>query len=389
MQVRCIKQSARTRARVLEVTLPSGRSFLTPAFVPVGTNTLLKTVPPSMVQKDGPKGLIFVNTYHMMVQPGIDAMRELGGLHKLFGCGERPLITDSGGFQVFSLNRKPEQDAGAELKGKSRRRFDSLPSLRGKVNEEGVMFRSYKDGSMLHLTPESSIEAQQVLGADIVVPLDELLPQNVSERKLRDSFERTHRWQARSLQQHHAHGKGLQSIYGIVHGGSDYALRAESVARLLAMPGGFDGLAIGGSLGKSTEEMRALLDKLELPAEKPRHLLGIGDPKSLRSVVAAGMDTFDSVFPTRAARHGSVFILDASRRASITVKITNRRFRLENGPLDPQCTCATCTSSSAALMHHLAKCHDTAVGQMLTIHNVHVMQELAFAARHDIMHDCL
>jgi queuine tRNA-ribosyltransferase len=308
----------------------------------------------------------------------------------MFRCPERVLFTDSGGFQAFSLSRRaPQADATGdnqpkkELKGACKRRFDDEPSLLLQVTNDGIRFRSYRDGSVITLTPESSVAAQQVFGSDVVLPLDELLPQHADERRLRRAFDRTHEWQRRSLEQHRR-GSGRQAMLGIVHGGSDLELRRESVKRLLDLER-FDGLALGGSLGETTEEMESLLQRVELPPELFRHLLGVASPVTMRSVISLGFDSFDSVFATRSARHGSVFVLNADGRSVTTVKISSARYKNESGGLGPvQCGCFCCSGHSAGLLYHLSKCHDSAVGTLLTIHNVHVMNQLVEKARQDI-----
>ncbi len=192
MRISVLAQSKLSRARVLCVELPSGRRFLTPSFVSVGSNTLLKTVPPALAASLPHEAPSFVNTYHMLVQPGLEAVAALGGLHKMFVCPERVLFTDSGGFQVFSLARKTRANASdsdaVELKGACKRRFDDAPSLLLRVSDEGVKFRSYRDGTQLLLTPESSVAAQQVFGSDVILPLDELLPQNVGVKRRKVFF---------------------------------------------------------------------------------------------------------------------------------------------------------------------------------------------------------
>ncbi len=381
MKVTVLAQSRLSKARVCRVDLPSGRSFLSPTFVAVGSNTLLKTVPPSLCDHSGP---VFFNTFHTIVQPGVETVSAMGGLHSMFRCPDRVLFTDSGGFQVFSLSRR-SSGAAPELKGACRRRFDDQPSLLLGVSEKGIRFRSYKDGSTLLLTPASSVAAQQAFGSDVVLPLDELLPQNADEIKLRKAFDRTHEWQQQSLQQHKL-GGGKQAMLGIVHGGSDIELRRESARRLLAeRDPPFEGLAVGGSLGETIADMEHLLGQLELPPDMPRHLLGVADPKSLRSVVALGFDSFDSVFPTRSARHGTAFVMCPDGRSVTTVKVTHSSLRSSSGGLGPvPCECYCCRQHSAALLHHLAKSHDTSVGALLTLHNVHVMNQLVARARQDI-----
>lgn len=431
MKLVVLHQSRLSRARVCQVTLPSGRSFLTPSFVPVGTNTLLKAVPPHHVTPQLVPGLIFLNTYHMMVQPGLEVIRKAKGLHNFFGCPDRPLISDSGGFQVFSLHRKgqPQDQEEAEktesssdlkeLKGASKRRFDSHPSLRGAVTEEGVKFRSYRDGTLFHLTPETSVEAQQTLGADIILPLDELLPLSVSEKRLMRSFERTHRWQMRSLQKHFlpSFSSPPQTMYGIVHGGLNVELRKQSVHLLLQMQAkeegeksekgskknspSFGGLAIGGSLGRTIDDVVSVLDAVipSCPDSLPRHLLGIGDPHSVSPIIQCGIDTFDSAYPTRSARHGHMFVWSHEKehgeeknlffggKKMISLKVSSPKMRFHSEPVCPGCECASCASGNMRgdLLHHLSKTHDTSLGSMLTIHNVHMMNTLCIHLRNKIL----
>ena len=396
MRVTVLAESRVSRARICEIRCPSGRVFESPAFVCVGSNTLLKTVPPGLSSHPNPS---FFNTFHMLVQ-GIDAVRAAGGVHSLFRCPDRVLFSDSGGFQVFSLGDRSEGEK-RELKGACKRRFDGSPSLLISVSDKaGVRFRSYRDGSPVQLSPESSVRAQHEMGTDIVMPLDELLAQTVGPRRMRLSFERTHMWQERSLAQHmelererrekenekETEKSRAQAMYGIVHGGTDLNMRQESVRRLLAMKH-FGGLAVGGALGETVEEMAALLQKLELPSHLPRHLLGIADPFSVRGVISMGFDSFDSVFPTRAARHGNAFVLQPDGCSIVNVKIGSSQFRekVSGGFLDSvPCDCSCCQQHSPALLHHLFKVHDTSVGTLLTIHNVHVMNKLIERAKQDI-----
>ncbi len=286
--------STKSGARVGRIHTPHG-SIDTPGFVAVGTNGTLKALDNSIASHIGLQ-LMFCNTYHLLLQPGTKIIRDAGGLHHFIHRKE-PIITDSGGFQVFSLTYG---SVAQELKGKGKKKSEGTVL---KITEEGVLFRSYRDGQKILLTPESSIHAQKDLGADIIIPLDELPPYHIDPLLLRKCLERTHRWEERSLRAHLQRPQS-QAIYAVIHGGVDPILRKESCEFMVRHP--FDGFAIGGSLGKTKEEMVAMLRSMMpyLPQEKPNHLLGIGDLTSIEKCIPLGIDTFDSSYPTRAARHG-------------------------------------------------------------------------------------
>jgi queuine tRNA-ribosyltransferase len=269
-----IHTSKKSRARVGKIHTPHG-TIDTPNFVGVGTNGTLKTLDNAAVQNIGLQ-LMFCNTYHLLLQPGTEVVKKAGGLHK-FIHRQLPIITDSGGFQVFSLAYGSVAD---ELKSRGTKKQDGMVI---KITEEGVLFRSYRDGKKVFLTPESSIEAQKDLGADIIICFDELPPYHISECSLKSSLDRTHRWEKRSLEAHLQNPKS-QALYAVVHGGIDPSLRKHSCDFLTALP--FEGYAIGGSLGKNKKEMYEMLSLTmpRLPVEKPNHLLGIGDLESLYSL---------------------------------------------------------------------------------------------------------
>ncbi len=361
--------STKSRARVGRIHTPHG-IIDTPGFVAVGTNGTLKALDNHMVSEIGLQ-LMFCNTYHMILQPGPSVVKAAGGLHK-FIQRNAPIITDSGGFQVFSLAYGSLAD---ELKGKGKRKSDGGVI---KINEEGVLFRSYRDGKKILLTPESSIEAQKDLGADIIIPLDELPPYHIDPHALRYSFERTHRWEERSLQTHLKNPQG-QAIYAVVHGGVDLALRKESCEFLTARP--FDGYAIGGSLGKTREEMFNMLKETlpHLPLEKPNHLLGIGDLPSIEQCIPLGIDTFDSSYPTRAARHGIALTKNGP------LNLTKTSYSKEFSPIDPNCTCPTCKRFHIAYLHHLFKAREIPAQSLASAHNLHFMVELMAGYRQKIL----
>jgi queuine tRNA-ribosyltransferase len=352
--------SKKSRARVGRIHTPHG-IIDTPNFVPVGTNATLKALDTVTADKLGVQ-LMFCNTYHLMLQPGTDIIRQAGGLHS-FMRRTMPIITDSGGFQVFSLAYGTVHD---ELKSQGTKKQSNSVA---KISEEGVLFRSYRDGSPLLLTPESSVQAQKDLGADIIIPLDELPPYHIEKKVLAESLERTHRWETRSLQEHQRNYQN-QAMYAVIHGGVIPELRARSCAYLGNLP--FDGYSIGGSLGKTREEMVAMLTTLmpQLPTNKPNHLLGIGDLPSLAQCIPLGIDTFDSSHPTRCARHGLIFTKQGN------VKILNSNNKHDFGPLEVGCTCMVCQNYSRAYIHHLFKAHEMTGYTFASLHNVHFMVQL-------------
>ncbi len=366
-----LHQSKRSRARLGKIHTPHG-VISTPAFVAVGTNGTIKGLSQDMVDRIG-LDLIFCNTYHLMVQPGTHIVRDAGGLHSFTGR-RGPMITDSGGFQVFSLSYG---SVHKEIKSQGKKlREGSILS----ISEEGVLFRSYRDGSKIFLTPESSVAAQKDLGADLIIPLDELPPYHISPQELRASLDRTHRWELRSLASHLQHPNG-QAMYGVIHGGIDPDLRTESCRCLTAAP--FDGFAIGGSVGKNREELKQVVAHTAplLPYEKPIHLLGIGDLPSLEELIPYGIDSFDSSYPTKAARHGWLFTRNGS------IKIEQGRYRSLFAPIDPTCNCLTCQTTSAAYLHHLFKAHELTAYSLATIHNLHYMVHWMEEIRTRILRD--
>lgn len=363
--------SKKSRARVGRIHTPHG-VIDTPNFVAVGTNGTIKALDNTLVSDIGLQ-LMFCNTYHLLLQPGTQVVKEGGGLHK-FIHRKLPIITDSGGFQVFSLAYGSVAD---ELKSRGTKKQGGGVL---KISEEGVLFRSYRDGAKLMLTPESSIAAQKDLGADIIIPLDELPPYHITEKRLEDSLERTHRWEERSLNAHLANPQN-QAMYAVIHGGIDPLLRKKSCDFLTQLP--FDGFAIGGSMGKNKQEMHALLSATlpRLPVEKPNHLLGIGDIESITLTLPLGIDTFDSSYPTRSARHG--ILLTDKGGINITKAEYSRQF---SSPI-ASCTCPTCTKFSAAYLHHLFKAKELTAMSLATIHNLHFMVEFMRSFREKILQD--
>ena len=366
-----LHRSKKSRARVGRLHTPHG-IIDTPNFVAVGTNGTVKALDNSVLHDIGLQ-LMFCNTYHMLLQPGTEVVRKAGGLHR-FIHRKLPIITDSGGFQVFSLAYGSVAD---ELKSRGTKKQGGSVL---KITEEGVLFRSYRDGAKVMLTPESSIAAQKDLGADIIIPFDELPPYHISTDALKSSLDRTHRWEQRSIEAHLKQPQG-QAIYAVIHGGIDQTLRKASCDFLTGLA--FDGFAIGGSMGKTKDEMHQLLSYVLplLPVEKPNHLLGIGDLASIDRCVPLGIDTFDSSYPTRAARHG--ILLTAQGALNITKAENAAQF----SPVEENCTCPTCTKFTRAYLHHLFKASELTSMSLATVHNLHYMVQLMQRYRDQILND--
>lgn len=366
-----IHQSKKSRARVGRIHTPHG-VIDTPNFVAVGTNGTIKGLDNCMVDSIGLQ-LMFCNTYHLLLQPGPDVVKRAGGLHRFINRN-MPIITDSGGFQVFSLAYGSVAD---ELKSRGAKKRDGHVL---KISEEGVHFRSYRDGAKILLTPETSIQAQKAFGADIIIPFDELPPYHIDADQLKRSLQRTHRWEKRSLEEHLKDRNG-QAMYAVIHGGVDPELRKESCDYLSGLP--FDGFAIGGSLGKTKPEMVEMLTGLlpRLPEDKPNHLLGIGDLESLTHCVPLGIDTFDSSYPTRAARHGLLLTQEGGLKAE---KGDNAN---HFGPIESECTCWTCKNFTLAYLHHLFKAKELTAYTLASVHNLHFMVELMRNYRAAILED--
>ncbi|NGX45648.1 MAG: Queuine tRNA-ribosyltransferase [Chlamydiae bacterium] len=346
--------STKSRARVARIHTAHG-IIETPNFVAVGTNGTLKALDNTLACDIGLQ-LMFCNTYHLLLQPGTEVVKKAGGLHKFINRN-LPIITDSGGFQVFSL---AYGSVANELKSRGTKQSGNLVL---KIDEEGVVFRSYRDGSKVKLTPESSIRAQKDLGADIIIPFDELPPYHIGEKALQNSLARTHRWEKRSLEEHLKSPEG-QAIYAVIHGGINPILRKISCETLRKEP--FDGFAIGGSMGKNKQEMVEMLGQTmaHIPEDKPNHLLGIGDLESIEQCIPLGIDTFDSSYPTRAARHGVALTRTGP------VKITRAENATQFTPLEEGCPCQTCTQFSRAYLHHLFKAKELTGLTLATIHNL-------------------
>lgn len=366
-----IHQSRKSRARVGRIHTPHGL-IDTPNFVAVGTNGTLKALDSELASQLGLQ-LMFCNTYHLMLQPGTHIVKEAGGLHTFINRSA-PIITDSGGFQVFSLAYGTVKD---ELKSKGTKKADNNVL---KISEDGVLFRSYRDGNKVLLTPETSVQAQKDLGADIIIPFDELPPYHIERSALVKSLERTHRWEKRSLDAHLANPQN-QAMYAVIHGGIDQDLRLKSCDYLTSLA--FDGFAVGGSLGKTREQMFQMLSYTmpRLPNDKPNHLLGIGDLESLAVGIELGIDTFDSSHPTRCARHGLLFTSIGN------MKILNSANRNAFIPIDRNCRCMVCQKYTRAYLHHLFKANEMTGYTLASIHNLHYMVQLMAHYREKILNN--
>lgn len=334
------------RARRGRLTFPRG-TVETPAFMPVGTYGTVKGMLPRDIHEIGAE-IILGNTFHLMLRPGTEVVKAHGDLHD-FTQWQGPILTDSGGFQVFSL-------------GEMR-----------KITEEGVTFRSPVDGSPVELSPEIAIQVQRDLGSDIVMIFDECTPYPATERQAKDSMELSLRWAQRSKD---AHEGNPAALFGIVQGGMYENLRDRSLEGLTDI--GFDGYAIGGlSVGEPKEDMIRILDHLppKMPEDKPRYLMGVGRPEDIVEAVRCGVDMFDCVMPTRNARNGYLFT------STGIVKIRNARHRHDTAPLDERCDCYTCKNFSRSYLHHLDKCGEMLGSQLNTIHNLRFYQNLMAGLR--------
>ena len=341
MKFKVLKVSNNTSARLGFLETPHN-SFQTPIFMPVGTQATVKTMTPEELEQVGAK-IILSNTYHLYLRPGHEVVKEAGGLHKFMNWNGS-ILTDSGGFQVFSLGDLRE------------------------IKEEGVTFRSHIDGSLHFIGPESSIEIQNALGADIIMAFDECIPYPSSYDYVLNSVERTTRWAERCQK---AHNNPKQTLFGIVQGGMYKELRRKSAEDITSL--GFEGYAVGGiSVGEPKELMYEILEYTTnlLPHEKPRYLMGVGAPEDLIEGVIRGVDMFDCVLPTRIARNGTVF----TKNGKLVVR--NAAYSRDFSPLDPSCDCYTCKNYTRAYIRHLINTNEMLGIRLTTIHNLYFLLNL-------------
>ncbi len=346
--------ATRGRARAGILHTPRG-DILTPVFMPVGTVGTVKAMAPSELQAAPIDAKIILgNTYHLYLRPGLEVIADHGGLHG-FARWDRPILTDSGGFQVFSLAQN------------------------NKVDEEGVTFRSHIDGSSHRLTPEVSMEIQGVLGSDIAMVFDQCPAADCSDAEHLAAMKRTTAWAQRCARVERPAG---QSLFGIVQGGLSVEHRLRHRDQLLEI--GFDGYALGGlSVGEAPSEMYRILDAVahQLPAERPRYLMGVGTPEDLLRGVHSGIDMFDCVMPTRNARSGTLFTSEGK------VQIRNAKYRRDLGPLDPECPCYTCTTFTRSYLRHLFKAGELLFSRLATLHNLSYYARLMRSLRNAILED--
>ncbi|MEO8142284.1 MAG: tRNA guanosine(34) transglycosylase Tgt [Sphingomicrobium sp.] len=333
-------------ARTGTITMQRG-TIRTPAFMPVGTAATVKAMKPEGVRASG-ADILLGNTYHLMLRPGAERVARLGGLHRFMNW-DRPILTDSGGYQVMSLSDLT------------------------KVTDEGVSFKSHLDGSRHMLSPERSIEVQRLLGSDIVMQFDELVRPDVTVEKQREAMERSIRWAKRSREEFDAGGDHAEraAIFGIQQGVLDEAMRQHSADALIDI--GFDGYAVGGlAVGEGQKAMLGCLDFApgQLPADKPRYLMGVGKPDDIVEAVRRGIDMFDCVLPTRSGRTGQAFTADGP------INIRNAKFAEDQSPLEADCPCPTCADYSRAYVHHLVRSGEILGSMLMTEHNLWFYQRL-------------
>jgi queuine tRNA-ribosyltransferase len=340
------------RARAGRVELPRG-AFETPAFMPVGTLATVKAMTPGELEELG-AGVILANAYHLYLRPGVDVVERCGGLHRFSGW-PRLILTDSGGYQVFSLR-----------------------SLM-RIDDEGVSFRSHIDGSLHALTPERVMQIQAALGSDIAMAFDHCPPSDAAPEEIAQATRRTTLWAGRCVDQDRPEH---QVRFGIVQGGLDVAARLRHIEELAALP--FEGYALGGlSVGESPEQMHAVVESVahQMPEGRPRYLMGVGRPEDLVRAIGQGVDMFDCVLPTRNARNGQLF----TRHGQDRIVISNARYRDDPKPPDPTCSCSTCRSTSRAYLRHLYMSREILYSRLATLHNLHVFLELTRRARRAIL----
>lgn len=350
------KYSQESKARVGKINI-NGISFDTPVFMPVGTLATVKSITPNMIHESASK-IILANTYHLILRPTLDVIKEFGGVKKFMNW-DGAMLTDSGGFQVFSL---------AKLR---------------RITDEGVEFRSHIDGRKLFFTPKSVIEAEHIIGADFIMCFDECAEHNATHAYVVDSIRKTHKWAAECKAYHDSKdNSNYQYLGGIIQGGMYDDLRRESALTLSDMD--FPFYAIGGlSVGESPVKMHETLAKMMefIPKEKPRYLMGVGEPRDILNSVMEGIDMFDCVMPTRNARNGEAFTMNGP------VRIRNSKHKKDVNTLDEGCDCYTCKNFSKAYLHHLDKAHEMLFATLMTIHNVRFMQIFMSDLRKSINED--
>jgi queuine tRNA-ribosyltransferase len=368
------------KARLGVIHTPHGK-IQTPAFIPVGTQATIKSLSVEEIKDTGTQ-MFFVNSYHMYLRPGDKLVAKMGGLHKFMNWSG-PIITDSGGFQVFSLANKKV--------GKLREDEDNTEAL-VKITEDGVEFRSHHDGSKHFFTPQKSLDIQKNLGSDIILPLDDCTAYPITRKKAEESMRRTHRWEKQAIEIYQSKDFAGQALYGIVQGSIYEDLRTESAKFIGSLP--FPGFAIGGvSVGESKKEMEHVLHWVvpHLPEEKPRHLLGVGELDDIFTAIENGVDTFDCVMPTRIARMGHILTSSKSKvkseklQKNYELDINKSEFKEDKKPLDEKCECYVCRNYTRAYIHHLFKARELLGYRLATFHNVYFVHRLVQDVRQSIV----
>ncbi len=370
-----LKKSKKSNARAGVISTPHGLIH-TPAFYPVGTKATVKGIMPSQLNEMGIEAVL-CNTYHLFLRPGDKVVKRFGGLHKFMNW-PKPIITDSGGFQVFSLGLGMEHGA-SKIPGKNLeariKRNEGVEKF-AKITEDGVYFRSFLDGSKHFIGPEESMKIQENLGADIIFAFDECTSPFSDYDYTKEAMERTHRWAIRSLK---AHNRKDQMLFGIVQGGEFKDLRLESSKFIGALE--FDGFGIGGSFGKFKKNVKNILDYSveHLPENKPKHLLGIGSVEDIIEAIRRGIDTFDCVTPTRLGRNGTAL----TGKGNLNLK--SGKFALDKKPIEKGCECYTCTNFTRGYVRHLFQSGEMLAGILTTTHNLYFMEKLMRGIREDIL----
>lgn len=370
-----LKQSSRSGARLGVIHTPHG-SIETPAFVPVATRASLRALPSSLIEETATQ-LLIANTFHLHLTPNEQVVKEAGGIHRFMNWN-KPIMTDSGGFQVLSFGFGREHSTGAMKTRSGERSVDEKSKSGIKITDDGVEFRSPKDGSKLFMGPRESIAIQEAIGADIIFAFDEATSPLTTREYMRTSLDRTHRWAQVCLD---VKTRPDQALYGIVQGSEFDDLRAESARTIGALP--FEGFGIGGEYGIDKEQMaiRLALVTAQLPKDKPRHVLGVGHPDDFEPVARGGGDTFDCIAPTHYARHGTLFTTEGK------LNMLNARHVHAHTPIDAHCACATCSTYSRAYLAHLFRSGEPTAMVLATAHNVYHFNELARKLREKIAHD--
>jgi queuine tRNA-ribosyltransferase len=362
-------------ARAGVIHTPHG-DVATPAFVPLASTGTVKTLHAAEVEALGFE-MVLGNAFHLFIQPGEETIRRMGGLHEFMGW-RRAIVTDSGGYQVFSMGHG---SVAEEIKRRRERRESMVLS----IGEDGVRFRSYVDGAERFMGPETSMEVQAAVGSDIALAFDECTPYHVSRDYTARSMERTHRWLDRCVGWRGAHAPEGQLLFGIVQGGVYEDLRAESAERVASSP--VHGVAVGGSLGQEKEQMREVVrwSLRPVPEELPRHLLGIGDVDDLIEGVAAGVDLFDCATPTRLARHGTALVPNPGARWRLD--LTKHAWAESREPIAEGCPCPACREHTRGYLHYLSRAAELTGARLLTLHNLTFMQALMGGMRTALRQD--